>query len=389
MIKSAVLLHLLLLLQVALFAQAANEKIMFVVDSIPVINDPEPGNEILPGDIADLTVIKNKDTLNRLGYGKFDGCTFIFTKAYRNRPDSLKLIPTIRKMEQRNGVWLFQGVPYTGRIIDYYYSGKKQGEGAFVNGKTSGPRNIYYQNGKLQVEKNYSDGLENGWSKEYYEDGTLSQQGEYKEGKEQGIWENYFPNGQVSLRSSYNQGAIFDTATKYYSNGKIKEKVFIKGDEVTPDPSLAKIEQLMLKSKKSNQAGDSKEAILYCTKAIDLDSNYAAAYFTRGTIKLNEFQFDDAIADFDKALQIEPYMDIALANRAFARIRKYQFGDSRVLQKNTDVTVLASKDKTPIPANEQEKICADLKQALFLGDKSEMIYEALSGNCQASVPVSK
>jgi len=165
-------------------------------------------------------------------------------------------------------------------------------------------------------------------------------------------------------------------------NGKIKEKIFIKGDKVIPDPNLVKLNQLMDKSNQSNKEGDTKAAIKYCSKAIELDSTFADAYFARGTIKLNDFKFDDAIADFDKALKLEPYMDVALANRAFARIRKYQFANSRTLSKNDDVTVLASADKVPIATDDQEKICSDLQEAVFLGDKSKMITEALSNYCQ-------
>lgn len=367
---------------ITLFGQVSNDKIMFVVDSIPVIDDPEEGNEILQTDVADITVIKNKDTLNRLGYGQFDGVTYIFTKEYRSRPDSLKQIPSSKQMEKKNGVWLFQNLPYTGRFIDYYYSGRKQGEGTFMNGKVDGLRRIYYQNGKIEVEKIYKDGLENGLDKEYYEDGALSQKGEFANGKEEGIWENYFPNGQVKLRGKYHNGEIFDTATKYYSTGKIKEKVFIKNGKVIPDPNLVKINQLMAKSNESNKNGDTKSAIKYCSKAIELDSTFADAYFSRGTLKLNDFQFDDAITDLDKALQYEPYMDVALANRAFARIRKYQFANGRTLSKNDDVTVMASPDKVSIPADEQQKICDDLQKAVFLGDKTKMIIEALSDYCQ-------
>ena len=75
-------------------------------------------------------------------------------------------------------------------------------------------------------------------------------------------------------------------------------------------------------------------------------------------------------------------MAFAIANRAFARIRKYQFASSRTLSKNSEVTVLASKDKVPIPEAEQEKICNDLQKAVFLGDKTKMIIEALSDYCQ-------
>ena len=286
-------------------------------------------------------------------------------------------------MEKKNGTFLFKGNLYSGHFIDYYYSGRKQGEGIFLNGKLNGRRKMYYQNGKLAMERDYKNGIENGFENEYYEDGSLKQKGEYINGKEEGIWESFYPNGQVKLRSKYKTGQIFDTATKYYSTGKIKEMVFIKNDKVISDPGQAKINQLMTKSSESNKAGDTKAAMKYCSKVIEIDSSYAAAYFSRGTIKLNEFQFDEAIADFDKALQIEPFMEIALGNRAFARIRKYQFGNSRTITKNSEVTVLASKDKVPIPEDEQEKICSDLHKAVFLGNKSKMITEALTDYCEA------
>lgn len=355
---------------------------MFVVDSIPVIDDPEEGNEILQSDISDITVIKNKDTLNLLGYGQFDGVTFIFTKEYRNRPDSLKRIPSSKQMERKNGVWLFYDVPYTGQFIDYYYSGKKQGEGTFINGRVNGHRKMYYQNGNISVERDYSDGIENGFEIEYYEDGSLKQKGEFVNGKENGIWDMYFPNGQIKQRSNFIDGVMDGETTVYYSTGKVLAIEVTKNGKTTPDKRLEKINQAMEKGHESSKKEDYKSAIKNYSKAIELDSTYAEAYFSRGTIKLNDFQFDEAIADFDKALKYEPFMEYALTNRAFARIRKYQFGNSRTISKNNDVTVLASKDKVPIPEAEQEKICSDLQKAVFLGDKSKMITEALSDYCQ-------
>jgi tetratricopeptide (TPR) repeat protein len=382
MIKIIIFLTGLIYFQNISFAQTSNEKIIYVVDSIPVIDDPEDGNEILPNEITDITVIANKDTLNLLGYGKFDKAIFVFTKEYRVRPDSLKQIPSSKQMEKKNGVFLFRSNLYSGQFIDYFYSGRKQGEGTFLNGKLNGHHKMYYQNGKLAIERDYKDGIENGFENEYYEDGSLKQKGEFVNGKEDGVWESYYPNGQVKLRSKYKSGEVFDTATKYYSTGKIKEIVFIINGKVISDPSLVKINQLMTKSNESNKEGDTKAAIKYCSKVIELDSTYAAAYFSRGTIKLNEFQFDEAIADFDKALKFEPLMEFALANRAFARIRKYQFANSRTISKNSQVTVLASKDQVPIPADEKDQICNDLQKAVFLGDKSKMITEAISNYCQ-------
>ena len=149
-----------------------------------------------------------------------------------------------------------------------------------------------------------------------------------------------------------------------------------------PDPGLRKIDQLMSRSEESNKAGDTRSAIKFCSKAIEIDSAYAEGYYVRGTIKLNEFQFDEAIADLDRALLFEPFMESALTNRAFARIRKYQFSSAKKLSQNNEVTVLAAKDKVTIPTVDQEKICIDLQWALFLGQKTKMIIEAASQYCQ-------
>ena len=364
------------------YGQAPENKMMFIVDSIPVVEDPEEGNEILKTDVADITVIKNKDTLKLLGYEQFDGVTYIFTKEYRNRPDNLKKIPSSKQMKRKNGTFFLNGIPYSGEFIDYYYSGRKQGEGVFLNGKVNGHRKLYYQNGKVSVDREYLEGIENGLELEYYEDGSLKQKGEFANGKEIGIWDMYYPNKQLKQRSNFINGQIEGETTVYYSTGKVLAVEVTKNGKTTSDSRLEKINQLMKKGHESNKEGDFKNALKYYSKALELDSTYAEAYFSRGAVKLNDFKFDEAIVDFDNALKFEPFMGYALANRAFARIRKYQLGNSRTISKNKDVTVLASKDKVPIPGEEQERICSDLMKAVFLGDKSKMITEALSDYCR-------
>ncbi len=364
------------------FGQITNDRILYIVDSIPVIKDPEYDDEIEQDEVADITIIKNKDSLKFLGYEQLDGIVYLFTKAYRDRPENIRQIPSSKQMKKINGVWFFYNMPYSGKFIDYYYNGRKQGEGFMKDGKVDGYRLRFYQNGNVSDEWNYSKGIPNGILKEYFEDGAIKQKGEFINGKEEGIWENYYPNGQIKLKSSYKKGAIVDSAFKYYSNGKIMEEVLVKNGKIIPDANLIKINLLMDKSNKSNKEENTKAAIKYCSKAIETDSTYASAYFSRGTIKLNDFQFDNAIADFDKAIMYEPFMETALTNRAFARIRKYQYANSRTLSENADATVMASEDKVAIPPEEMEKICNDLHKAIFLGAKSEMIAETLSNYCR-------
>ncbi len=212
------------------FGQTPENKIFFIVDSIPVIEDPEEGNEILQTDIADITTIKNKDSLKLLGYEQFDGVTYIFTKEYRNRSDDLKKIPSSKQMKRKNDAYL-NGTLYSGEFIDYYYSGRKQGEGVFLNGKVNGHRKMYFLNGKVSDEREYSEGIENGLELEYYEDGSLKQKVVISNGKENGIWEMYFPNGQLKQRSHFSNGQMEGETTVYYSTGKVFAVEITKNSE--------------------------------------------------------------------------------------------------------------------------------------------------------------
>jgi tetratricopeptide (TPR) repeat protein len=340
------------------YAQNANPRIMYVVDSIPIMKDPDPADSLPPYAIAEIHVIKNKDTLALLGYSQFDGVAFIFTKAYQARPDSLKAIPSTSQLKKKNEAIYFHDYPYTGPFIDYYLIGRKRTEGRLRNG--------------------LRDGLE----RKYYPDGRLMEEGAWAAGKEEGIWKSYFPNGRLSLQSAYLHGELTDSAFRFYSTGMVKARVFFRNGKAISDARQSKIDDLMAKSRKSYQEEDPAGALKYTDKAIAIDSNCADAWFSRGTLKLNDFKFDEAITDFDKTLTIEPLMATALTNRAFARIRKYQFTASRTLSQSRDVTVMASKDKVDIPPAEKEIICADLNKAIWLGERKSMITEALKSYCQ-------
>src|SRR3954471_14263738 len=101
----------------AAFAQG-NRKMLFVIDSIPLMQDPEDWNQLQPVDISEINVISNKDSIKQLGWEQVESITYIFTRAYRERPDSLKRIPSLKQMVMENGAWHLNGQPYTGRYID-------------------------------------------------------------------------------------------------------------------------------------------------------------------------------------------------------------------------------------------------------------------------------
>jgi len=98
--KNKILILLLTLSSIIGFGQ--EEKILYVVDSIPVIEEPKKGFGTLTENIIDnVVVVKDKKAIKLSGYKDLDGIIYIFTKAYVQRPDSIKAIPTTNLMTKR------------------------------------------------------------------------------------------------------------------------------------------------------------------------------------------------------------------------------------------------------------------------------------------------
>jgi antitoxin component YwqK of YwqJK toxin-antitoxin module len=344
------------------FGQGTEERVLYVVDSVAIIDDPDQDDgEVTENDIEVLTVVTNKTDIEKYGYTDLDKVIFITTKEYARRPEELRKIPTSRNMENRNGQWYLSKstIPYSGPFIDYYFNGKKQGDGTLKDGRLDGRRNFYYQNGSFSSYTHYVNGIETGESKEYFMNGVLRQEGNVKNGGDDGLWKEWYSTGNLKRQAELKEGQII---------GSTKEE--------------EKFYKLLSNGMKMAAEENYQAAIKSYDKAIELNPNYSDVYFHRGTAYLYDFKFDEAIKDYDKAIDLEPLYMEALSNRAFARLRKHEFKDSRTLNKGNGVTVLASKDKVEIPKDEQELICSDLNAGYDLGDKKPMILEAIKKYCQ-------
>ena len=64
-------------------------------------------------------------------------------------------------------------------------------------------------------------------------------------------------------------------------------------------------------------AGLYEQAVTEFNKAIELDPEYAMAYNNRGNAYWNKGNFDGAIADYDKAIELDPECAEAYGNRGF------------------------------------------------------------------------
>lgn len=376
---------ILILSSVIGFGQNQNEKILYIVDSIPVIEDPEESLGTLTAEEIDrVEVVKDKKVIASTGYTDLDGIIYLFTKEYVNRPDSIKAIPTTKLMTRKNGAWYLKNssTSYSGKFIDYYLTGKRQGEGILRDGTLSGKRILYYPNGKVSDEIEYESGLSHGLEKRFYKDGSLMQKGIFEKGKEIGVWEMYHPNGQLKQRTNFNEhGKMDGESVAYYSTGKVQGKNCYKNGSYQPDKVNDKIYGFYKDSQELYQKWDYKGAIQKLNKALALDSTFAEGYFARGTMKLNDFQFEEAAKDFDKVLMIEPFFTNAYSNRAFTIIKKYELQNGRTLSQTKGIQVIATKE-ADIPASELPKVCADLKKAVELGDENKMVLDALKKYCK-------
>ena len=379
----------LLLLSTGAFAQGGSERILYIIDSIPILNDPEEWNPIVGDDIADLTVIRNRDSVKLLGWADVDGIVYVFTKEYRKRPDSIKRIPTLKQLEIVGGVWTRNGAPYNGPYIDYYNSGRIQNWGFLLNGKLDSTLTVYFQSGGKKSVAHYRDGVLHGPKNDYYKNGLVMFARTYEHGKEVRNSKYYFANGQVQQELRLKNRTAYDTSVIYYSTGAVRELKLIKNS--TPvrtkcDEDLAYYNTMYWQAINS---GDLKKTNNLFYELWKLDSTNIDTYFKEGYLLLKEHRFDAAIAAFDRALQLEPFMRESLVHRALARLRKYQAQRLGTLSAGSGEPPLQVEDLAYIPAEELEKICRDLQQADYV-DASDlyvkkMVPAAFFNQCKNTV----
>ena len=369
------------------FGQILNEKILFVIDSIPILTDPEEWNPIDPIDIADITVIKNKDSLKLLRPEQLDGIVYIFTKAYRNRPDSIKRIPSLKQMVVKNEIWNLNGIPYSGKYIDYYNSGKIQNKGTLLNGKLNGELTVYFKNGNKKFISNYKDGILHGVWNDYYPNGVLLSSRKYADGKIIWYGTHYFVNGQIESEIKPKKATQYDTAFSYYSTGQVKRIKLVKKNPSVQDKKTNDFNAAVTYFLHSINEGNLKEANKYFLSIWKVDSSSSDTRFKEGLLLEKESRFDAAIEAFDKALKLEPLMRESLVHRAIARIKKYKYSNTNLLTGKSKETPLTLEDIISIPQDEQAKICNDLRQAVYV-DFSElyvpqMVAPAILNYCQS------
>ena len=85
------------------------------------------------------------------------------------------------------------------------------------------------------------------------------------------------------------------------------------------------ISELMTLVMEECKKGNPNNAIIFLNEAIDIEPNDARFYISRGTLRGTE-NYEDAIEDYTKAIEIDPNNDLSYELRADAKseLRDYQ-----------------------------------------------------------------
>ncbi|MBX3253452.1 MAG: hypothetical protein KF862_04860 [Chitinophagaceae bacterium] len=360
--QSAFTLLLLFLFTYHATLAQSNEKVLFIIDSIPVFTDPEPWDDLDGEDVSDITVVKNKDSLKARGWEKMDGIIYVFTKAYRSRPDSIKKIPSLKQMLLKEQSWHLHDTPYSGRYIDYYNNGNIQNEGVLLNGKPEGELIVYFKNGSKKSTLNYHIGVLHGYWKDYYKNEQLMQARQYDNGREMRGSKTYFINGQLQHEVRVKKETRYDTAVEYYSNGKIRKMKVSQTGEFHPSSNEHDLNKYTTAFYSYMNAGNLKQANRNLYQIWRRDSTNIDTYFKEGLLAFKEQRFDAAIASLNKALDIEPLMRESLVYRGLACIKKYTIPEAKLYTPQNEEP-LTLEALLAVPEAAQCLICADLIKA--------------------------
>lgn len=212
-----------------------------------------------------------------------------------------------------------------------------------------------FENGVLYYDGEWQDDMRSGYGKEYYSDGVLKYQGyrkiEYHNSYRAGLGKSFFPNGVIEYDGEWSDNMRHGEGIGYSEEGEVSYKGSWV-DDVPKDDIYAEMQELNeeIKRNPSYYRGYLSRGHLFRKKdllalaikdyssAIELwpsDDEYqknkkgtwrefiyeeskSDAFSIRGNALLMSSKYEEAVIDFNKAIEIDPKNDWAYANRALA-----------------------------------------------------------------------
>jgi antitoxin component YwqK of YwqJK toxin-antitoxin module len=113
---------------------------------------------------------------------------------------------TPSQLVTRDGVRLFEGLPYTGIVFDRFADGSKRARYSLRQGKVEGVWIEWYQNGAIRFYSEWRDGRGDGPFVYFHETGEVSERVRAIGDVWDGISEGWDRNGEKLFESLYREG---------------------------------------------------------------------------------------------------------------------------------------------------------------------------------------
>ncbi len=115
--------------------------------------------------------------------------------------------------------------PYTGKLVELHWNGKKKREATYKNGKLDGLHTSWYLNGQKKDEETHKNGKLTGW----YENGQKKREATHKNDKLDGLMTRWYENGQKKDETNWKDGKKEGLWTVWDENGQKKNEINWKG----------------------------------------------------------------------------------------------------------------------------------------------------------------
>ncbi len=163
---------------------------------------------------------------------------------------------------------------------------------------------------------------------------------------------------------------------KYYKCIEVCTEIISRDDATETDKASAYYNSGKAKAKQ----GKMDEAIADYDKAIELDPKDASVYYNRGVANSKQGKYEEAIADYDKAIELDPKDASVYYNRGYAKdeLKKYEEViadyDKAIELDPNKVEAYINRGNTNYRQGKYEEAIADYDKAIELDPKDASVY---------------
>ena len=185
--------------------------------------------------------------------------------------------------------------------------------------------------------------------------------------------------GQLTFLSLFAVGQSYYTQEQHEDSLKAIEKAVASLTAGTTVKGLAEA-YFWLGWLYQEPMGNNDQAIANYDQALQLKPDWAEAYNNRGLAYYNKGDYDDAIADYDQALQLKPDYAVAYNNRGLAYYYKGNYDraiadyDQAIKLKPDYADAYANRGAAYGHKGDTDRAIADFNQALQLKPDSALAY---------------